>query len=140
MKRYNWTQFDEMQPHPEGEWVHIDDLKAAPLRVGATKECETYWARIFIAGPIEVAKQLLREECMREGLCVTIAPTHYVYTGGEESGYVVELNNYPRFPWTFAQIEGRAYLIVNLLLEKTFQKSAMVQFPHRTAWFTTVPE
>ncbi len=96
----------------------------------------TYWARIFIAGPIEVAKQVLREECMREGLCVTIEPTAYIYTGGEEAGYVVGLNNYPRFPMSEHQMDARAKALALLLLERTYQHSCMVQYPDTTVWFT----
>jgi hypothetical protein len=95
---------------------------------------ETYWARIYIAGPIEVAKQLMRAECMRNGLCVTIDPTHFVYTGGEESGYVVGLVNYPRFPSTPEAIHERALFILNMLLDGTHQHSAMLMEPSKTTW------
>lgn len=59
---------------------------------------KTYWVRLYLSGPIESAKQLLRKECGQKGLCVTVEPTSYIYTGGEESGYVVGLIQYPRFP------------------------------------------
>lgn len=101
-----------------------------------TVQCHTYWARIYIAGPIEIAKQILREECLREGLCVTIESTNFVYTGGEEIGYVVELINYPRFPLAANIIWDRAWHILNLLLEKTFQHSALLMTPGVTKWVT----
>lgn len=101
--------------------------------------CPTGWARIYIAGPVEVAKQLLRAECMREGLCVTVEPTHFIYTGGEESGYVVGLVNYPRFPTTQAAIHDRALQILHLLLDGTFQHSAMLMEPNETTWITRRP-
>jgi ferredoxin len=59
------------------------------VRIMNVKTEETYTVRLYLSGPVEVAKQVLREECMREGLCVTIEPTTYIYTGGEEAGYVV---------------------------------------------------
>jgi hypothetical protein len=68
----------------------------------------TYTVRLYLSGPIEVAKQTIREECLREGLCVTIEPTTFVYTGGEEAGYVVGLLNYPRFPGESAALVARA--------------------------------
>jgi hypothetical protein len=101
-----------------------------------TQVAATYWARIYIAGPIEVAKQLLRAECMREGLCVTIEPSTYIYTGGEEAGYVVGLNNYPRFPMTGEQMDERAKDLAVKLIDSTYQHSAMVQTPEETVWFT----
>lgn len=48
---------------------------------------DTYTARIYMAGDIEQAKVFMRKECYppNEGLCVTIEPTTFIYTGGEES-------------------------------------------------------
>ncbi len=68
--------------------------------------CPTYTAEIYIAGDILVAKQLLREYCL-QGFCVSIEPVHYVYTMGEESGMVVRIINYPRFPRTQDEIKQR---------------------------------
>jgi hypothetical protein len=61
-------------------------------------EVPTYAVRLYIAGDVETAKRWLRHECWREGLCVTIEPTTFIYTGGEEDGFVVGFVNYPRFP------------------------------------------
>lgn len=96
----------------------------------------TYTVRIYLSGPIEVAKQVIREECLREGLCVTIEPTTYIYTGGEEQGYVVGLLNYPRFPDTPQALLARAETIAALLLEKTFQRSALIVSPKQTKWLS----
>lgn len=104
------------------------------------KEVSTYYVKIFIAGPIEIAKQILREECFAEGLCVTIEPTLYIYTGGEEVGYVVGLVNYPRFPKTEVEIYNRAYKILSTLVEKTFQKSAMLVTPNTTKFISLKDE
>jgi hypothetical protein len=88
-----------------------------------TKECSTHQVKIYIAGPIEVAKQILREECQKEGLCVTIEPTTFIYTQGEELGYVVGFINYPRFPKQPEDIYTRAKNIGIDLMHKTFQGS-----------------
>ena len=97
---------------------------------------QTYWARIYIAGPIEVAKQIIRAECMHEGLCVTIEPTDFIYTGGEEKGYVVGLLNYPRFSSTEFEIDARANDLMLKLLDGTHQHSALLMTPDRTHWVT----
>lgn len=102
----------------------------------AFEQTSTYWARIYIAGPIEQAKQIIRRECMREGLCVTITPTDYMYTGGEEAGYIVELVNYPRFPSTETYIMQRAVDLGALLREETYQHSYMVMTPTDTFWYS----
>lgn len=100
----------------------------------------TYWVKLYLSGPIEVAKQVLRAECMREGLCVTIEPTTYIYTGGEETGYVVGLLNYPRFPKTPGEIAERAEIIAKRLLAETFQHSYLMVTPAVTEWVSVRPE
>jgi hypothetical protein len=100
----------------------------------ADEAAPTYWARIYMSGPIEQAKQCLRAECLREGLCVTIEPTDFIYTGGEESGFVVGLVNYPRFPSSKEAIGARAMTIIDALLMSTHQHSAMLMTPGSTRW------
>jgi hypothetical protein len=94
----------------------------------------TFWVRLYLSGPIDVAKQVLRAECLREGLCVTVEPTTFIYTGGEEAGYVVGLLNYPRFPSTPEALQARATIIAKALLLATHQCSALVVTPTETVW------
>ena len=96
----------------------------------------TYWARIYMSGPIDVAKQIIRMECLAVGLCVTIEPTTFIYTGGEESGYVVGLIRYPRFPSEASVIIARARSLMEKLLEGTHQHSALMMTPEVTEWIT----
>lgn len=100
------------------------------------KEENTYWAKIYLSGPIEVAKQIIRRECKKEGLCVTIEQSLFIYTGGEENGYVIGLLNYPRFPSVPDKILKRAEELAALLLEETYQNSALIMSPQRTFWIT----
>ena len=103
--------------------------------------CDTWQVKLYLSGPIEVAKQVIRKECLREGLCVTIEPTTFIYTGGEETGYVVGLVNYPRFPTKPGQLEKRAEDLMRLLLDETYQHSALMVTPRGTRWITKrVPE
>lgn len=74
---------------------------------------------------------------MREGLCVNIHATSYIYTGGEEAGYIVELVNYPRFPADPSEIDTRALDILRKLLKGTYQHSAMLMTPDQCTWVTT---
>lgn len=101
-----------------------------------TAESETFAITLHLSGPIEVAKQILRAECMREGLCVTIEPTLFIYTGGEEAGYRVGLLNYPRFPTTLAALRERAENILRILLEGTHQNSGLLVAPDTSLWIT----
>lgn len=100
------------------------------------KNESTYWAKIYMSGPIEIAKHVIREDCLCEGLCVTIEPTTYVYTGGEEAGFVVGLINYPRFPSKPEAIRDRAYALMLKLLDGTYQHSGLLMTPDSTVWVT----
>jgi len=101
-----------------------------------THTVDTYWARLYLSGPIEVAKQIIRAECLREGLCVTIEPTTFIYTGGEEAGYVVGLLNYPRFPCSEHTLDARADDLMQKLMVGTHQHSCLMATPHATRWVT----
>lgn len=100
------------------------------------KTVGTFVVRLYLSGPIEVAKQVLRQECLREGLCITIEPTTFIYTGGEEAGFVVGILNYPRFASTSDMLLGRARAIMHRLLDATFQHSALLVAPNTTEWVT----
>jgi hypothetical protein len=101
-----------------------------------SKTVPTYAVRIFSSGPIEVAKQALRLRCLQKGLCVTIEPTTFIYTGGEEQGFVVGLVNYPRFPSTNEALWNTAREVALLLLEACAQHSVLLQAPDITEWVT----
>lgn len=101
------------------------------------KTVHTWYAKLYLAGDIEVAKQVCREECMRAGLCVTVEPCEYIYTGGQETGYCVGLINYPRFQSEPAPITERAKALAELIMEKTCQWSALVMTPDMTYWITS---
>jgi hypothetical protein len=103
------------------------------------KIVETYTARMYIAGDINDAKRLLRAECYQVGLCVTVEPTTFIYTGGEESGIVVGFVNYPRFPSTPDEVFERAVKVAYKLIPALNQKSALVVGSESTAWVTVAP-
>ena len=102
-----------------------------------TETAKTYRVAIYMSGPIEIAKQIIRQDTMREGLCVTIEPTLFIYTGGEECGFVIGLLNYPRFPANWKKIWNRAEALARKLLKATCQHSALLVAPDSTVWITT---
>lgn len=101
-----------------------------------TKSEPTRTIRLYLSGPIEVAKQVIREHCYSNGLCVTIEPTLFIYTGGEESGYVVGLLNYPRFPANAENLDRKAEALALKLLDATFQHSVLMVKPECSVWYT----
>lgn len=100
------------------------------------KMSRSFSVRIYLAGPIDIAKHIIRRECMRTGLCVTVTPTTYIYTGGEEAGYVVGLINYPRFPMEDDEILGRARQLGQILMDETFQQSYSIDTPNDTIFYS----
>ena len=96
----------------------------------------TYWVRIYASGPIEAAKQAIREDCLREGLCVTIEPTTFIYTGGEEEGFCVGLIQYPRFPSPESDIWQRAVGLAKKIRTATFQHSTLIMDATQTLWLS----
>lgn len=95
---------------------------------------------IFIAGDHAKAKQVCREYCMSIGLCVTVEPVAYIYTGGEEAGVRVGLINYPRFPTTAADLRSKAVTLADTLMIQLCQHSYSVVGPEQTEWFSRRPE
>ncbi len=70
------------------------------------------------------------------GLCVTVEPIEFIYTGGAEAGVRVGLINYPRFPAEVAEIMAKAEALALLLIERLFQHSASVVGPELTVWLS----
>lgn len=96
----------------------------------------TYTATIFIAGDHARALRVCQAHCDEVGLCVTVEPTTYVYTGGAEAGVRVGLINYPRFPSTGRDIFRRAKALGMLLLDGLEQQSFSIVATDGTTWFS----
>ena len=101
-----------------------------------TKTEKTFWVRIYASGPIETAKTVCRKYCLGVGLCVTIEPSLFIYTGGEETGYCVGLIQYPRFPAKQSVILAKARELAERLLNETAQHSILIMTPTKTEWIT----
>lgn len=100
-----------------------------------SKRCDTYWAKIYIAGSIDKIEQVCREWCMR-GACVTVTPTNYIYTMGEERGAEVGFINYPRFPKSKEEILCNAQELADELMERCCQGSYTIMTPDGTTFYS----
>jgi hypothetical protein len=96
--------------------------------------CPAYPVSIFIAGDAKLARMICRDFCDKEGLCVTVTPTTYVYTGGEAEGVIVGLINYPRFPAEPGAIYATANELAEKLCQLMGQQSFTVQTPDAAFW------
>lgn len=104
-----------------------------------TKTVETLTVAIHMAGDIEDAKRALRRAVYEEGLCVTVAPETFIYTGGEEAGFSVGLVNYPCFPTTLTRLRRRALDLARLLIRECCQRTALVVDGKQTTWLVVDP-
>ena len=103
------------------------------------KEVPTYTVRLYMAGDINSAKYILRMKCWHVGLCVTIEPTTFIYTGGEEAGFVIGFVNYPRFPKTPSEIYERAHSMAHSLMPVLNQSTALLVATDKTVWIKIKP-
>jgi hypothetical protein len=101
-------------------------------------EVPTYTVDIFIAGEPADARRLCREFCMT-GLCVTVTPTEFIYTGGAETGVRVGLINYPRFPSTPEELWAKASQLSEVLRRGLCQWSYLLVAPDKSVWVSERP-
>jgi hypothetical protein len=90
-----------------------------------TKTAKTHVIKIYIAGDKNLARQYLQEYVM-DGACVSISEEEYIYTMGNETGIVVNLINYPRFPKESWLLLSQALTLGELLIENLHQGSCTV--------------
>lgn len=99
----------------------------------------TFTCEIYMAGNMADIERCCAEFCMT-GLCVSIEPVKYVYTGGREDGAVVRLVNYPRFPAEPDAIREKAKTLAIRLMDECCQWSALLVDREKTEWLTNRPE
>jgi hypothetical protein len=99
----------------------------------------TFQASIYLAGDIETAKRWLRRFAFDHSMCVTVAPTTIIYTGGEEAGLHVGLVNYPRFPSEPQAIHDLAVRLATGLVYECCQITALVVSGLSTEWIQVQP-
>lgn len=109
------------------------------MNIPIVARAPSYTAKIHIAGDYAQALEACRVWC-ETGACVSVAKTTFVYTGGEETGVVVTLINYPRFPATPGQMDEKAIALAEHLIAALHQHSASVE-THRTVfWLSRRPQ
>jgi hypothetical protein len=99
----------------------------------------TFRAEICMAGDLATAEQVCREFCWQTGFCVTVMPTTFIYTAGEERGFIVRAVNYPRFPAEPVEIRQKVERLAAFLAERCCQRSYLVVGDDQTTWYTLDP-
>lgn len=97
---------------------------------------KSYWCRLYIAGDASAAALECGRFCREIGWCVTVSPTKYVYSGGQEEGVVIEAINYPRFPARKVDIRNRVVDLAHRLAKSLNQRSFTISDPDRSEFFS----
>lgn len=91
---------------------------------------------IYVAGDAGVAEVACQRFAASVGMCVTVTPTCFVYTGGRETGVEVVFRSYPRFPAAPQDCWPLAVELAEQLVVEMGQATAMVVGPTETRWIT----
>ena len=78
------------------------------------------------------AKKICQDYCDEIGLCVTVKPTEFIYTNGNEQGIEVGLINYPRFPDSNNKILYKAAKLAEKLMLEFNQYRVSIVCPNKT--------
>lgn len=106
------------------------------MTICKTVMARSWYANIWIGGDHHAAVQACRQFCM-EGLCVTVTPTTFVYTGGVEEGVCVRLIQYPRFMKTESELVDTTRRLADFLRATLCQHSYSIETPTETWWSST---
>ena len=99
-------------------------------------EVPTYTAQIYIGGSLALALEASRDFCDAVGLCVTVEPLSYAFTGGATDGVRIGLINYGRFPADPAAIFRRAEELATILIHDLDQETASIVASDKTVWLS----
>lgn len=100
------------------------------------KTADSFNIDIHMAGDIAFAGQIIQRLAVGTGLCVTLSPQSFIYTGGREEGFRVGIINYARFPSTPEQLLDRAKTIANALMLELGQHSYSIVTPIESIWIS----
>lgn len=107
------------------------------------KTLPTYTATIYLGleqrhdghvHSIQSVEEVCRAYCDFVGLCVTVTPTRFIYTNGNEPGASVGLIHYPRFPDGTDRVKQDAIRLAKLLKKKFGQRGVSIVLSDETIW------
>lgn len=101
------------------------------------KSAPTYNVDIHMAGDVAAAALFIQRYAIDDGMCVSIMPQSFVYTGGREEGFRIGFINYPRYPTVhLPHIKDAAYRLALALLDHLGQHSFCIVDPVDTFWYS----
>lgn len=111
--------------HPDEPISHDCVTPSFQTKSSRNMKAKSHIATIFIAGDLWKIQDACRRFCL-SGLCVTLTPTSFVFTGGQEDGAIIGLINYPRFPSTPEDISKSAKQLAINLMSECCQRSCTI--------------
>lgn len=103
------------------------------------KVAKSYNVEIHMAGDIREASMFLQQVAARRGMCVSIHPQSYIYSGGREEGFLIRFINYPRFPQEPKQILEQAEELADWVRDHIGQYSWSITTPEETIYYSEIP-
>jgi hypothetical protein len=99
-----------------------------------SKTAPSFNVDIHMAGDINAASLLIQKYAIEVGMCITLSPQSFIYTGGREEGFRIGFINYPRFPSKPDEITAKAFALASMLMFELGQHSYSIVTPVETTW------
>ena len=105
------------------------------------KRIKTFEAKIYIGSINNETGQyctegrlenLVSEYVNEVKWCVTITKTKFIYVDGDESGWIIGIIQYPRFPEDEEKLKEKTLQLASILLNRCYQKRCSIIFPDET--------
>jgi hypothetical protein len=107
--------------------------KDKPMQDEATvRACEAWTVTLYIGGPVEEAKRALSVIAAKVGVCWSVEPTEFIYSGGREQGVIVRQIAYARFPSSADDAMTDMLMVGEGLMEHLGQGSFTVIGPDKS--------
>jgi hypothetical protein len=100
------------------------------------KKVRTYWVRIYMAGDIDRAKNIISDYVWENPQCANVYETEYIYTGGREKGFCAEFINYPRFNMAKSKIYRDAEMLAERLMNGLNQISYTIESSNMSVFYS----
>jgi hypothetical protein len=81
---------------------------------------------------VDEVRSICQQYCDEIGFCVTVTPTEFIYTDGNEPGVAIGIINYPRFPDAPENILSKALTLAERFLYAFNQYKVSVVCPDKT--------
>lgn len=109
---------------------HETDETQGPMNASVSIAlCEGWTVTLYMGGSVNAVKDLLARRAAEHGVCWSVEPTEFIYSGGRELGVVVRQIAYARFPSSLVSAMADMLALGEWLMRETGQGSFSVVGP-----------